>query len=122
MFAGGVAVTILAVGMAVWVSLKRSRIDTARPPSPSYARLLEDTRARSPEVQWEFWWILSDPQSWPLDRPVPAYIENRRKDRDLKIGLAIAVGFGLLGFAAAVGSFFVKGKPPGKRRRRRKPA
>jgi hypothetical protein len=120
MFAGGVAVVILAVGMAVLVSVKRSKLDTAKPRVPDLAALLEDTHARTPDVQWQMWWILSDPQNWPLDRPVPAYIKNRRTDRNLKIGLAIAIGFGLLGFAASVGSFFVKRKPRGKRRRRKR--
>lgn len=121
MFAGGIVAVILAVGAVIWVSVKRSRLDTARPREITIDELLLDTNARSPEQQWQMWWILADPQNWPLDRPVPAYIEARRKDRDLKIGLAIAVGFGILGFAASISSFFVRVPSPRRRRRRKRP-
>jgi hypothetical protein len=119
MFAGGAAVTIVAICLAVLASMERSKLDTAKPRVYTYAEYLEDIHVRPPEVQWEMWWILKDPQNWPLDRPVPAYIENRRTDRKLKIGLAIAVGFGVLGVATSVASFFVKGTPRGKPRRRK---
>jgi hypothetical protein len=118
MFAGGVVIVILAVGAAVWLSVERSKLDTARPRTFTFDELLADTNARSPDEQWQMWWILTDPQSWPLDRPVPDYIEARRKDENLKIGLAVATGFGVLGLAASVASFFVKRRSRRPRRRK----
>jgi hypothetical protein len=123
-FVAGALIALASLGTAGFLSWERSHLQTAKPELASEAEYITDTRKRNVDDLWNLWDALSDPNTWPRQRPrILRYAVDRQTDIFLRKSLYVAVGCALAGVALSCSSFFIRISPRSeKRRRARKPS
>ncbi|MEQ8788204.1 MAG: hypothetical protein RIC55_17985 [Pirellulaceae bacterium] len=113
LFATGLPVLVVALGVATYLLYLRSLVDTSRPDDRLRATEEVKIDQMTPLEVWGIWQQVRDLRLQRLE--IPQHEKNRRYAQNLFIFAMISVGVSVLGLGTMILSFFLRSPPDGKK-------